>query len=88
MNNFFDFLKSKLEFTSAREGALAMGRKFLKDKLNRKPGDGNFLVNLKKEGSMKFFNISFNTIETDDDILSKMGSSQSAMKLNFTKTFG
>jgi hypothetical protein len=65
-----------------------MGRKFLKDKLNRKPGDGNFLVNLKKEGSMKFFNVSFNTIETDDDILSKMGSSQSAMKLNFTKTFG
>ena len=88
IKNNIDFLKSKLEFTSAREGALAMGRKFLKDKLNRKPGDGNFLVNLKKEGSMKFFNISFNTIETDDDILSKMGSSQSAMKLNFTKTFG
>ena len=88
IKNNIDFLKSKLEFTSAREGALAMGRKFLKEKLNRKPGDGNFLGNLKNEGSMKFFNISFNTIETDDDILSKMGSSQSAMKLNFTKTFG
>ena len=82
------FLKSKLEYRSAREGGLAMGRKFLKDKLGRKPGDGNFLVNLKKDGSMKFFNISFTTIDSDDDILTKMGSSQSAMKLNFTKTFG
>jgi len=83
-----EFLKSKLEYRSANEGGLAMGRKFLKDKLSRKPGDGNFLVNLKKDGSMKFFNISFNTIDSDDSILTKMGSSQSAMGLNFTKTFG
>jgi len=83
-----DFLKSKLEYRSAREGGLAMGRKFLKDKLGRKPGDGNFLVNLKKDGSMKFFNVSFTIIDSDDDILTKMGSSQSAMGLNFTKTFG
>ena len=83
-----DFVSSKLEYSTAKEGALAMGRKFLKDKLGRKPGDGNFLVNLKKDGSMKFFNVSFATIDSDEDILTKMGSSQSAMKLNFTKTFG
>jgi len=76
------------DFKSAKEGGLAMGRKFLKDKLGRKPGDGNFLVNLKKNGSMKFFGVSFTAIDSDEDILTKMGSSQSAMKLNFTKTFG
>jgi len=81
-------VKDTLKFESARQGGLAMGRKFLKDKLGRKPGDGNFLVNLKKDGSMKFFGVSFATIDSDEDILTKMGSSQSAMKLNFTKTFG
>ena len=83
-----DFLKDKLEFNNAKEGALAMGRKFLKDKLNRKPGDGNHLVNIMKSGSMKFWLVDFATIDNDDDILEKMSSSQSAMGLNFTKTFG
>ena len=83
-----DFLETKLEFTNAKEGALAMGRKFLKDKLGRKPGDGNHLVNIKKDGSMKFFLISFDKLDSDETILTKMGSSQSAMGLNFTKTFG
>ena len=83
-----DFLKDKLEFNNAKEGALAMGRKFLKDKLNRKPGDGNHLVNIMKSGSMKFWLVDFSTMDSDDDILENMGSSQSAMGLNFTKTFG
>ena len=83
-----DFLESKLEFTNAKEGALAMGRKFLKDKLSRKPGDNNHLVNIMKNGSMKFFLISFDKLDSDEAILTKMGSSQSAMGLNFTKTFG
>ena len=83
-----DFLKDKLEFNNAKEGALAMGRKFLKDKLNRKPGDGNHLVNIMKSGSMKFWLVDFSTMDSDDDILEKMSSSQSAMNLNFTKTFG
>ena len=83
-----DFLESKLEFNNAKEGALAMGRKFLKDKLNRKPGDGNHLVNIMKSGSMKFWLVDFSTMDSDDDILEKMSSSQSAMNLNFTKTFG
>ena len=83
-----DFLTNKLEFNSAKEGALAMGRKFLKDKLSRKPGDGNHLVNIMKSGSMKFWLVDFSTIDGDDDILNKMSSSQSAMNLNFTKTFG
>ena len=65
-----------------------MRRKFLKDKLGRKPGDGNHLVNVKKDGSMKFFLVDFNAIDSDDDILNKMSSSQSAMNLNFTKVFG
>lgn len=88
LKNNLDFLDGKLFYETAEEGGLAMGRKFLKDKLGRKPGDGNFLVNLKKDGSMKFFNISFATIDSDEDILKKMSSSQSAMKLNFFKTFG
>jgi len=83
-----DFLTNKLEFNNAKEGALAMGRKFLKDKLNRKPGDGNHLVNIMKSGSMKFWLVDFSTLDSDDDILDKMSSSQSAMNLNFTKTFG
>ena len=60
----------------------------LKDKLNRKPGDGNHLVNIMKSGSMKFWLVDFSIIDSDKDILEKMGSSQSAMGLNFTKTFG
>ena len=83
-----DFVDSKLEYDSAKTGGLAMGRKFLKDKMARKPGDGNHLVNLKKDGSMKFWLVDFNTIDSDDDLLNKMSSSQSAMNLNFTKTFG
>jgi len=82
-----DYLDSMLEYTTANEGALAMARKFLKDKLQRKPGDGNHLVNLKKDGSMKFFHVTFAALD-DEKILDNMGSSQSAMKLNFTKTFG
>ena len=42
----------------------------------------------KKDGSMKFWLVDFNTIDSDDDLLNKMSSSQSAMNLNFTKTFG
>ena len=83
-----DYLDSMLDFTTAEEGALAMGRKFLKDKLSRKPGNGNHLVNIKKDGSMKFFLVDFSIIDSDDDLLEKMSSSQSAMGLNFTKTFG
>ena len=77
-----------LSYTTAEEGALNMGRKFLKDKLERKPGDGNHLVNLKKDGSMKFFHVTFAAVDGDNEILNNMGSSQSAMKLNFEKTFG
>ena len=46
------------------------------------------LVNIMKNGSMKFFLISFDKLDSDESILTKMGSSQSAMGLNFTKTFG
>ena len=88
IKNNLDFVDSKLEYNSPKEGGLAMGRKFLKDKLGRKPGDGNHLVNVKKDGSMKFFLVDFNAIDSDDDILNKMSSSQSAMNLNFTKVFG
>ena len=88
IKNNLDFVESKLSFNSAEEGALAMARKFLKDKLQRKPGDGNHLVNIMKSGSMKFWLVDFATIDNDDNILEKMSSSQSAMGLNFTKTFG
>ena len=37
---------------------------------------------------MKFWLVDFSTIDSDKDILEKMSSSQSAMNLNFTKTFG
>jgi len=82
-----DYLDSMLDYTTAEEGAFAMARKFLKDKMSRKPGDGNHLVNLKKDGSMKFFGISFDTLNSSDDLLNQMGSSQSAMKFNFSKVF-
>ena len=87
IKNNVDYLDSMLSYTTAEEGALAMGRKFLKDKLERKPGDGNHLVNLKKDGSMKFFHVTFAALD-NEEILDNMGSSQSAMKLNFNKIFG
>ena len=37
---------------------------------------------------MKFWLVEFSIIDSDDNILEKMGSTQSAMGLNFTKTFG
>jgi len=88
IKNNLDFVQSKLSFNNAEEGALAMARKFLKDKLQRKPGDGNHLVNIMKNGSMKFWLVDFAAIDNDNDILEKMSSAQSAMGLNFTKTFG
>ena len=36
---------------------------------------------------MKFYLVSFNKIDSDKDVLNKMSSSQSAMKLNFSKIF-
>ncbi len=82
-----DYLDSMIEYTTSKEGAFAMARKFLKDKMSRKPGDGNHLVNLKKDGNMKFFGISFSALDSSDDLLNQMGSSQSAMKFNFSKIF-
>jgi len=68
-----DYLDSMLSYTTAEEGALAMARKFLRDKLERKPGDGNHLVNLKKDGSINIFHVTWASVD-DEKILDSMGS--------------
>lgn len=74
--------------TEAREGANAMAAKMIESKLSRKPGDGNYLANVLKNGSIKFFNIDFEKLETNENLLDNFAAKQSAIYLDFGKIFG
>ena len=85
-----DFINDKIEYTTAEEGAKSMARKFIGDKLSRKPGWNRHLVNLSKNGLMRFWYIDEEKFKSYNDILGKaiMGAGQGAMKLHFNKIFG
>mgnify|MGYP003343445248 FL=1 len=74
--------------TEAKEGARAMAAKMVESKLSRKPGDGNYLANVLKNGSIKFFKIDFDKIENNEDLLDNFAAKQSAIYLDFGKIFG
>jgi hypothetical protein len=74
--------------TDAKEGANAMASKMVKSKLSRKPGDGNYLANVLPNGSMKFFQISFEKLDNDENLLDNFAAKQSAIYLDFGKIFG
>jgi hypothetical protein len=74
--------------TNAKEGAQAMVSKMLESKLGRKPGDGNYLANVLKNGNIKFFKIDFEKIESSENLLDNFAAKQSAIYLDFGKIFG
>ncbi len=65
-----------------------MLNKLLSKKLNIKPGFGGYLVNLKKEGSMAFFQISETALEDHENVLNNTTIQQSKIGLNYSKVFG
>ena len=85
------FIESALgEFKTAEEGAKLMAKKFVGDKLARKPGYGGHLADMSINGFIRFWHIDQNKFNDYDDILGKatLGASQGAMKLHFNKIFG
>ena len=74
--------------TEAREGATAMAAKMIESKLSRKPGNENYLANVLKNGSIKFFYIDFEKLETNENLLDNFAAKQSAIYLDFGKIFG
>jgi hypothetical protein len=74
--------------TDAKEGASAMASKMVKSKLSRKPGDGNYLANVLPNGSIKFFQISFEKLDNNENLLDNFAAKQSAIYLDFDKIFG
>lgn len=69
-----------------------MGRKMaiqlLKPKLDRKPGDGNHLANVKDNGDVKFFQINFDELKNSDELMKDFEVKQSAIRINFDKIWG
>ena len=85
------FIESALgSFNTAEEGAELMAKKFVGDKLARKPGYGGHLADMSVNGFIRFWHIDKNKFDSYDDILGKatLGASQGAMKLHFNKIFG
>jgi len=81
-------VQSGLEgFNTPEEGAIAMAKKMLVDKLGRKPSDGGFLANVMLNGDCKFFSIVLDKLSTPE-ILDNISVKQSALGLDFNKTFG
>jgi len=74
--------------TDAKEGALAMASKMIESKLDRKPGNNNFLANVLPNGSIKFFKIDFEKLRTNENLLDNFAAKQSAIYLDFGKIFG
>jgi hypothetical protein len=74
--------------STAKEMATRMATKLLESKLNRKPGDGNHLVNVKSDGKMKFFQIVFSELAGSESLLQDFSVKQSSIGINFDKIWG
>ena len=84
-----DTLNSALNTpTEAKEAAQAMAFKMVESKLERKPRDGGYLANVLKNGSIKFYKIDLNKLETNEELLNHVAAKQSALYLDFSKLFG
>lgn len=73
---------------SALEGAQAMAYKMIESKLSRKPGNGGYLANVLKNGSIKFFKIDLEKAKSNENLLDNFAAKQSAIYLDFGKIFG
>lgn len=72
---------------SALEGAQAMAYKMIESKLSRKPGNGGYLANILKNGSIKFFKINLEKAKSNENLLDNFAAKQSAIYLDFGKIF-
>ena len=91
IKNSTDLVYSKLNLSdsdSPEEMARKMAINLLEPKLDRKPGDGNHLVNVKSDGDMKFFQIDFDKLKNSEDLLTDFIVKQSAIGINFDKIWG
>ncbi len=90
ISNNIDLVQSELGgFSDPEQGAIAMAKKMIVDKLGRKPnkaGEG-YLASIKLDGDCKFFSIKMEKTETPE-ILNNMSVTQAALNLDFDKTFG
>lgn len=73
---------------SVESMASKVASKVVLDKLSRKPGDGNHLVNVMSNGEMKFFYIEFDKLTSNPDFLKDFKIAQSAIAINFEKIWG
>lgn len=81
-----DFLIERLGGAkSVEEAARNMAYRILNQKLQRKPGDGNYLTNVSNAGKMHWWNIDLNKIKNSDKLLTSFGVNQSKIKLTFSK---
>ena len=62
--------------------------KLLSKKLAIKPGFGGYLANLKKDGSMAFWQISEEKLKNTESVLNNTTIQQSKIGLNYSKVFG
>ena len=91
-----DSLKSKIgEWDSPEDGARKMTVYFMSPKVGRKPGDGGFLVNVKDNGSCRFWGFSTEKLINHPDLIKKLpqggglvGASNSQMYVSFDKLLG
>jgi len=91
-----DSLKAKIgEWDSPEDGARKMTVYFMSPKVGRKPGDGGFLVNVKKDGSCRFWGFSTEKLINHPDLIKKLpqggglvGASNSQMYVSFDKLLG
>jgi hypothetical protein len=86
-----NFIESSLGvFNTAEEGAKLIAKKFVGDKLDKKPGWGGHLADMNISGFIRFWHIDQSRFNSYDDILGQatVGASQGAMKLHFNKIFG
>ena len=82
-----DSVKSKLgDFSDAKTGAILMADKLVRSKLERKPGNGGYLANVKPDGGLKFFQIDLDRLK-DEDLINSFKVSQSAILVKFSNIF-
>jgi hypothetical protein len=91
-----DSLKAKIgEWDSPEDGARKMTVYFMSPKVGRKPGDGGFLVNVKDNGSCRFWGFSTEKLINHPDLIKRLpqggglvGASNSQMYVSFDKLLG
>jgi len=87
-NNVQIVQKEIKNHTNSTAAAGELVNRMLSNKLSQKPGFGGFLVNLKRNGSMKFFGIDKEKLNDNETVLSTFTVQQSKIGLNYSKVFG